>query len=257
VWATDLTLRSDGAVRSAITAGVVLTCCAGAFAQTSPTVTDADIERARRAQPAITDRDIERAQQKHRTPTDAELARVPVPSTPKVDALPQPATRTPIDLDAIAKGFDAQADRPAMAAKAGPGLLIFVSFSMPESTLARLVDQASRARASLVLRGFVNGSLRETVERTQRLMGSRQVSVQIDPQAFDRFAIARTPTFVLVRDGAQPQQCGAGMCFATDQFALAAGDVSLDYALEHIQRASPRHAKDVSGFLKRMKGAGG
>jgi conjugal transfer pilus assembly protein TrbC len=108
-----------------------------------------------------------------------------------------------------------------------------------------------------VLRGFVNGSLRETVERTQRLMGSRQVSVQIDPQAFDRFAIVRTPSFVLVRDGAQPQPCGASMCFANDQFALAAGDVSLDYALEHIQRASPRLAKDASGFLKRMKGAGG
>ena len=46
------------------------------------------------------------------------------------------------------------------------------------------------------------------------------------------------------------------MCFANDQFALAAGDVSLDYALEHIQRASPRLAKDASGFLKRMKGAG-
>ena len=234
----------------------MLACCAGAFAQTAPTVTDADIERARRAQPVITDRDIERVQQKHKMPTDAELARVPVPSTPKVDALPQPATRTPIDLEALAKGFDAQAGPPAMAAKAGPGLLIFVSFSMPASTLARLVDQAARARASLVLRGLVNGSLRDTVERMRRLIGNRQVSVQIDPQAFDRFSIVRTPSFVLVRDGAQPQLCGAGMCFAADQFALAAGDVSLDYALERFQRSAPRLARDASGFLKQMKGAG-
>jgi conjugal transfer pilus assembly protein TrbC len=33
-----------------------------------------------------------------------------------------------------------------------------------------------------------------------------------------------------------------------------AGDVSLDYALEHVQRAAPKSAKDAGGFLKRIKG---
>jgi conjugal transfer pilus assembly protein TrbC len=220
-------------------------------------VTDADIERARRAQPVVTDQDIERAKQKHRTPADADLARVPLPSTPKVDALPQPVTPTPIDLEALAKGFDLQAERPGLGARNGPGLLIFISFAMPAATLSRLVDQAARAHASLLLRGFVNGSLRDTVERTQRLIGTRQVSVQIDPQAFDRYSIVRTPSFVLVREGAQAQPCREGLCIAADQFALAAGDVSLDYALAHFQRAAPRFAKEAGGFLKRMKGPGG
>lgn len=255
MWASSLASRGC-VLRSALAAAAVLACCAGVLAQVAPIVSDADIERARRAQPVISDRDIERARQKHRSPSDADLARVPVPSTPRVDALPQPATRTPVDLEALAKGFDAQADLPALKPNTGPGLLIFISFSMPETTLARLVDQAARARASLLLRGLVNGSLRDTVERMQRLIGNRQVSVQIDPQAFDRFSIARIPTFVLVRDGAQPQDCGAGMCFAADQFALAAGDVSLDYALEHFERSAPRLAKDATGFLKRLKGTG-
>jgi len=170
--------------------------------------------------------------------------------------LPQPATRTPIDLEALAKGFDAQTGQPALKPNAGPGLLIFISFELPEPTLARLVDQAARARASLVLRGLVNNSLRDTVERVQRLIGSRQVSVQIDPQAFDRFAVTRTPSFVLLQGGAQPRACGAAACFAADQFALAAGDVSLDYALEFIQRSTPRLARDASGFLGRLKGTG-
>ncbi|MFM9915671.1 MAG: type-F conjugative transfer system pilin assembly protein TrbC, partial [Rhizobacter sp.] len=207
-------------------------------------MTETDIERARRTQPVVTDQDIDRARQKHRTPSDADLARVPVPSTPRLDALPQPVTPTPIDLEALAKGFDAQADRPALGASTGPGLLIFISFAMPEATLARLVDQAARARATLLLHGLVNGSLRDTVERMQRLIGTRQVSVQIDPQAFDRFSIARTPSFVLVRDGAQPQSCGEGLCIAADQFTLAAGDVSLDYALMHFQRTAPSFAKE-------------
>jgi len=202
----------------------------------------------------VTDADIERARRQHRMPTDAELARVPVPSTPRIDALPQPATRMPIDLEALAKGFDVQADKPALGEASGPRLLVFISFAMPEATITRLLDQAARARATLVLRGLVNGSLRDTVERMQRLIGNRQVAVQIDPQAFDRFAITRTPSFVLVRDGAAAQPCAAGMCIAIDQFVLAAGDVSLDYALKFIERSAPAMADDASAYLKRMKG---
>ena len=130
--------------------------------------------------------------------------------------------------------------------------MIFISFEMPEPTLARLVDQAARARTSLVLRGLVNNSLRDTVERVQRLVGSRQVSVQIDPQAFDRYAVTQTPTFVLVRDGTLPQPCATGLCVPGDRFARTAGDVSLDYALTHIQRSAPGFSKDAGGFLKRL-----
>ena len=232
MWASDRLRARHGAVSLALLA-------AAALLPAGAQVTDADIERARR---------------QHRMPTDAELARVPVPSTPRIDALPQPATGTPIDLEALAKGFDVQADKPALGEASGPRLLVFISFAMPEATITRLLDQAARARATLVLRGLVNGSLRDTVERMQRLIGNRQVAVQIDPQAFDRFAITRTPSFVLVRDGAAAQPCAAGMCIAIDQFVLAAGDVSLDYALKFIERSAPTMAGDASAYLKRMKG---
>jgi conjugal transfer pilus assembly protein TrbC len=188
-------------------------------------------------------------------PTDAELARVPVPSTPRIDALPQPATAGPIDLAALAKGFEAQADKPTLGTAPGPRLLVFISLAMPEATITRLLDQAARARATLLLRGLVNGSLRDTVERMQRLIGDRQVAVQIDPQAFDRFGITRTPSFVLVRDGAAAQPCAAGLCIAGDQFVLVAGDVSLDYALKFFERSAPAMARDASVVLQRMQGA--
>ena len=69
-------------------------------------ITDADIERARKGQPAVTDQDIEAARRKHNA-----TVQVPAPQTgtssqaprgPSIDALPQPATRTPIDLEALA-----------------------------------------------------------------------------------------------------------------------------------------------------------
>jgi len=235
----------------------LLCATALAWSQTgAPTVSEADIAKARRNQPVITDADVERARNANRMPTDAELSRVPVPSTPNIDALPQPVTRGSIDLGAIAQGYEA-AVRDSVAQGglgAGPGLLVFVSFTMPEKTLTRLVDQAARAKATLVLRGLVNGSLQETVARVQKLMDGRKVAFQIDPQAFERFGVAAAPTFVLVRDGARPADCAAGSCFASDAFVAVAGDVSLDYALEHFQRWAPRFTRDAAGFLKRLRG---
>lgn len=240
---------------SGFTALALLLSTQAVLAQTAGTITDADIERAKRSQPTITEQDIKRAQQKNRMPTEAELRAIPVPSTPMIDRLPQPNTTKALNLEAIAKGYELSTDAAAHAQSLafGPGLFVFVSFSMPESTLERLVDQAARAKASLVLRGFVNGSLQETVLRVQRLIGQRDVAFQIDPQAFDRFAIAKTPSFVLVRGGATSTPCAAGQCFATDAFVSTAGDVSLDYALEHIQRTAPKFSREAAQFLKRLQ----
>ncbi len=227
-----------------------------ALAQGNSAVTAAELARAERSQTVITDGDIRRAQKKYRMPTEDMLRRVPVPAAPNLDALLAPGSTRAIDLEALAKGYEANTDHMAAAQinRPGPGLLVFVSFAVPEPTLQRLVDQAARAQAMLVIRGFVNGSLRETVTRAQRLIGNRQVAFHIDPQAFDRFAVVKTPTFVLVRDGAHGQACGTGLCFAPDAFATTAGDVSLDYALEAIERQAPRFGEDARRFLKKLRG---
>lgn len=232
-----------------------LVASAQALAQNPPVITDADIERVRREQPAITEGDIDAARRKYSMPGDAELRYAPVP-IPNVEALPQPLSRTPIDLEALARGYASQADAmtQAQGLATGPGLLVFVSLSMPRPTLQRLVDQAARAKASIVLRGFANGSLRDTVAQVQGLIGARQVAVQIDPLAFDRFAVTRVPTFVLVRDGTRPVACASGSCAPADSFLRTSGDVSLDYALEHMRRSAPGFGPPADIFLKRIKG---
>ena len=233
-----------------------LLASAQALAQNPPVITDADIERVRREQPAITDQDIDAARRKYGMPSDAELRSAPVPTRPNVEALPQPLSHTPIDLEALTRGYASQAEAMtrAQGLVAGPGLLVFVSLSMPRPTLQRLVDQAARAKASIVLRGFANGSLRDTVAQVQGLIGSRQVAVQIDPLAFDRFAVTRVPTFVLVRDGTRPVACASGSCAPADSFLRTSGDVSLDYALEHMRRSAPGFGPPADIFLKRIKG---
>ena len=208
MWATDLLSRHR------IASALALALHATAATAAGPDITEADLERVRREQPTVTEQDIEQARRRHREPGEAELKAAPVPSAPAIEALPQPATRTPIDLEALARGYASQVDamQAAEGLARGPGLFVFVSLSMPRPALQRLIDQAARARASVILRGLVKGSLRETVAQLQPLIGTRQVAVQIDPPAFDRFSIVRVPSFVLVRDGTRPVSCASGTC---------------------------------------------
>jgi conjugal transfer pilus assembly protein TrbC len=242
--------------RSTIISCVCLTAHLVALAQSAPIITDADIEQAKTLQPNITDEDIERAQKRYRMPTESELNRVPINSTPNIEALPVPKTSRNIGLEAIAKGYEINSDRMASAQglASEPRLLIFVSFTMPELALVRLIDQAARSGATIVIRGLIEGSLTKTVSIVHKLIGKRRVAVQIDPQAFDRFSVMKAPAFVLVKDGAQTQPCAAGMCFSMDSFALTTGDVSLDYALEHIINLSPNFAKNARAYLLKLRG---
>lgn len=171
---------------------------------------------------------------------------------PQVDALPVPATQTPVDLEALARGFAAGTGAPTLPGTDEPRLIVFISLSMPEATLARLVDQAARARAQLLLRGLSEGSLPRTAARIQQLIGTRAVAVQIDPRAFDRYAIQRVPSFVLARPRAHDAACNGEQCARSDGHVVAAGDVSLDFALDHFQRSAPAFAKDAGRFLARL-----
>ena len=219
-------------------------------AQPAPTVT-----------PEITEADMARAAQRHRLPPSLLADQAPSFSTPRLDALPQPLQPpAPLDLAALARGFDAAvAGTPGQGLNGGPRLLVFVSFSMPERTWQRLLQQAERAQATLVLRGLVDGSLRQTVLRMQQLIGQRKVAVQIDPQAFDRHAVTVVPTIVLLRAGSnEGVPCAAGTCATSPTGAghlQASGDVSLDYALRQFVAAAPSAAADARVFLHRLQGS--
>jgi conjugal transfer pilus assembly protein TrbC len=195
------------------------------------------------------------ARQKYALPSSAGHRSAPL-NSPNIEELPKPATSVPVDLEALARGYARQSDTMTQAQGLAtvPGLFIFVSLSMPRATLQRLVDQAARAKAAIVIRGFANGSLRTTVAQVQGLIGKQQVAIQIDPLAFDRFAITKVPSFVLVRDGKRPVACASGSCAPADSFLRSTGDVSLDYALEHMQRSAPAFSPAAELFLKRIKG---
>lgn len=115
------------------------------------------------------------------------------------------------------------------------------------------MDQASRARAPLILQGLSNGSLTETITRVKRLIGQRSVGVQIDPQAYDRYGIGVVPAFVLTAAGARPGSCESATCIQGDAFVKASGDVSLDLALRQLGRSSAASARAARPYLQRLE----
>ena len=163
---------------------------------------------------------------------------------------------------------------------------VFVTLTMPRPSLQRLVDQAERSGATLVLRGLHAQSMRKTVLALGELIGQRRVNWVIDPKAFERYAVTRAPTFVVDLGGARPtagllsrsdepadlQQarprrepsgnpldaaCGptSNQCTATDTFISVAGDVSLDHALRTLARHAPQASPVVAPMLARLDAA--
>jgi len=245
VSATDRPFRRlDKRLAAALLVGLPVL----AFGQ-SALVTDADIARVQREQPVVTEADIERARQRYTPPAHADPA--PAPHPLNVEALPVPRVGDALNLGAVAEGFRHSVPAPSLGTEDGPALVVFVSLSMPEPALRRLIAQAAQARAPVVIRGLLNGSLRQTAARLQALIGQGPGSVQIDPRPFEQYGIQQVPAFVLTR--APMSTCSESACTRADTFVRTSGDVSLDYALAYVQRTAPAWAPMAATYLHRLE----
>ncbi len=175
--------------------------------------------------------------------------------------LPEAATRRgtqpAVDLEALARRFEATkgaAEQSGTTDNRIPdGLFVFVSLGMPKAALTRIVQQAERAGATLVLRGLVDKSLTATAVAVKDVIGERRVPWMIDPRLFTLYGVKAVPVTVMVEPGASMQSCQDARCNGQATFAKVAGDVSLRYALEEIERnAQPALASLASAGLKRL-----
>lgn len=239
------------AIERAFRLGAALALLIALPARGQALVTDADLARVRRDTPSVSEADLAAAARRHASPVLPSSA----PAAPRVDALPRPAAGPALDLDALARGYQAEAAggaRPEIGVR--PRLLVFVSFSLPAETLRRLLAQAARAQATVLFRGLSGDSLPATVARLQSLNGPAGAAVQIDPRAFERYAIRQVPSFVLTADAPPESACPGKACPPPADFVQAAGDVSLDYALERMQGAQSGLAPAAGVFLARLRG---
>jgi len=105
---------------------------------------------------------------------------------------------------------------------------IFVSFALGEKALENLAMDAKRYGATLVLRGFINGSYVQTARALQKIILKTGQGFLIDSELFDLFAITAVPTFIL----AKPFQLSASDRTQTPLHDRIQGHISAQYALE-------------------------
>ncbi len=72
------------------------------------------------------------------------------------------------------------------------GVIVFISLSMPDSSLKSLFKEAEACGARMVIRGLINNSFTQTSQKLQSL----GISVDIDPPLFEEFKIEHVPSFV-------------------------------------------------------------
>lgn len=139
-------------------------------------------------------------------------------------------------------------EMPEIARSNPEQLYLFISSSVPITTLrnyAVMIDRARATQVSMVLRGFVGGmkKIRPTMEFIGEILkkdpacdflkkqcDSYQVNIQVDPQLFHRLAIREVPTLAyLPIRGDDPGEMQA-------EPVIINGDASLDFLLERINQ---------------------
>jgi conjugal transfer pilus assembly protein TrbC len=183
-----------------------------------------------------------------RVPQEGSQQQLARPSMPNVRALPNPAAAAP-DITTLAEKYK-DLGRAALPRDRTPDLLVMVSFAMPKETLERIADQAERAGATLVFRGLKGESMTKMGEEVQKILRGRNVSVAIHPPAFQQFSVTRVPAVVIARpEAGHVLENG---CSRVETFVKVSGDVSLDYALDYIERKSPTWAAVAKEYRGRI-----
>ncbi len=203
--------------------------------------------------------DLERA--RARLPTAAELEQAQraqegsLTVRPPASAL-DPKVQGSVDLSRLAEQYEQIRRGPGDTGqdRQASGLIVFVSLGLPRPTLERLVVDAERVKATLVLRGVRDRSVTKTAKTIAELIGKRTVSWQIDPALFTRFEVRAVPTFVLI-DPSKPVlvACSEGQCQQAS-YAKVAGDVSIGHALGAIEQLDRTLAGTAKAMSARLQG---
>ncbi len=203
--------------------------------------------------------DLERARARLPTAAELEQARRAQESSltmrPPASAL-DPKVQGSVDLSRLAEQYEQIRRGPGDTGqdRQASGLIVFVSLVLPRPTLERLVVDAERVNATLVLRGVRDRSVTKTAQTIAKLIGKRTVSWQIDPALFTRFEVRAVPTFVLI-DPSKPVlvACSEGQCQQAS-YAKVAGDVSIGHALGAIEQHDPALAGTAKSMSARLQG---
>ncbi|MFM2591315.1 type-F conjugative transfer system pilin assembly protein TrbC [Vibrio sp. TBV020] len=115
------------------------------------------------------------------------------------------------------------------------GMMVFVSLTMPESSLKALLKQSEIWQVPLVIRGVLPEGFMTTTNKIQSLLQTNQKQpinsgFVISPEWFQTFNIQEVPTFVAVKPG----RCLPKQPCSESDYDIVKGNVSIPDALEHL-----------------------
>ncbi|EDV3220911.1 type-F conjugative transfer system pilin assembly protein TrbC [Salmonella enterica subsp. enterica serovar Gaminara] len=119
--------------------------------------------------------------------------------------------------DLVRKQQSSQTEKPAS------GAVYFVSFSIPEEGLKRMLGETRRYGIPATLRGMLNNDLKATANAVLSLVKDGATDgVQIDPTLFSKYDIRSVPSLVVY--------CGQG-------YDVVRGNLRIKQALEKVATA--------------------
>ncbi len=133
------------------------------------------------------------------------------------------------------------------------GAVLFVSFSMPDSLLFALADEAARLNIPVVINGLVDGDFKKTIETFKHLNTQAKKQhlnfkgVSIDPVWFTQFQIKSVPALVVTES---PKNCASGSDCVSQPFDVVYGNASLKNALELIAERGDAGAQRAQTILE-------
>lgn len=135
-------------------------------------------------------------------------------------------------------------------------LTLFVSFSLGEKALLNLAHEAKIYGATLVLRGFKDGSYAKTVHALQKIIQKTGQGFIIDPELFSLFSVIAVPTYVLSKPfQLQALESKTQERTFTPIHDRLQGHVSLQYALETFAKEGDLQNEAHSLLEKAEKGS--
>ncbi len=140
----------------------------------------------------------------------------------------------PFDFDEMVAGAKAGMANPEGA----PLFIAFASLSMPEGSLAKLIEDTTKAGGVVVFRGFSAGNPQAFITGIRNVVDQAGASnVAIDPRLFRSFRVDRVPTYVALSSDFEP--CDQLDCVTTPPpHDRIAGNVSVGYVLETFSNAN-------------------
>lgn len=163
-----------------------------------------------------------------------------------------------INTSQISKAWELlsnKADEPKVKVK------VFISFSMNDESLKRIIDQADligREQISLSLIGLKElSNWQLTLSKISDLTAGKDVVIEVDPNGFEKYGISQVPAIVLYRDDPVEE---ARCAIEGDKEKLkhlqsyigVYGDVSIEYALDHLLKTEFDWKNEISLLLEKV-----